>query len=241
MKKFKLLLLLLVALCLCSCSNVSSEQRKGPAMGSASGTLTHKGTTTKLVYAYAEDARDLLYEGAKINEVDILLSERPLSGIEPDKEIPYAVKMHIEEGELKDIYGYVNGVSVELIDLDLPDCPPRSGTLKIIGTSIEGNLRLSSGKCPNGDNQQNPNLAYETRFQAPINPPADKKIAVTARNGKPLPAGGGEAGKTALAYFAILKSSADLEVELAIARHHHVLEAADPGLAAVDQDARGGG
>ena len=90
MKQIKLLFLLFVALCTGSSSSASSQQTKGPAVGSrASGKITYKGITTKINHVYAQDTRDLLDEGMGVEEVDVLLSERSLSAIEPDKQIPY--------------------------------------------------------------------------------------------------------------------------------------------------------
>lgn len=226
MKQVKLLLLLFVAFYSGSCSSASSEQKKAPAVekapavaSTASGKMTYKGITTKLDQVYAQDTRDLLDEAEEIKEVDILLSERPLSAIEPDKQVPYAVKIHIDKEGQQKAFVYVNGVPVDIIDFTFPNCPPRSGTSKFVGRVLEGSLRLSSGDCAIQGEKQNPNLAYEASFKAPIQPPDDKKIAISVRDGRPLPASGGEAGKAALAYFAILKSSADLEIELAKARN----------------------
>ena len=223
MKEIQSMLLLFVVLCCCSCSSVSSEQiKETPVAGTASGKMTYKGKNTNLKYAFAQDDRDLLYEGDAIEEVVVLLSEQPLSGNQPHPQIPIALQIHLYNKKQKDAWVYIDGTSMDIISFPqrhgFPGCPAQTETLTFKGKVLEGSMRLSADKCLEEDEKQR-DLGYEVTIKAHINPPEDKKIALTPRNGKPLPAGGGEAGKTALAFFAVLKNSADLEIDLANARN----------------------
>ncbi|HEX9407115.1 MAG TPA: hypothetical protein VF975_07345 [Thermoanaerobaculia bacterium] len=187
-------LLILVALTVAAAGYGSDE-------GSANGTMTVGGKKTTLKYAVARNTPNHLEEGK--TDIAVLLSN-----------IPVTVEQFASIGDMMELAdsGRLTGVEVEIT----PDKKIISGTLYSPGFHLQGNsfsavgmhefkpttLKKTAlaGKLSTSHNSKFNEVpfSYSATFNASVKAP--KAAAAPKLKGTPLPAGGGEIGKTYLAF-----------------------------------------
>ncbi len=202
--------------------------------GTASGTVTGDGVTATMKYAWAK--REANPFDPKKTETVVLITDKPVDLAVWARNVRFQKFLWDEKVKLLILTindeRVANRVVVRL-EKNEQHLSASSGvvtleTYELTGDSVEGSISKKAADFPSTE------WTVSVRFKAPIVVPVDPlAFTIDARNGKPLPKGGGEPGKTWAEYHAAIENQDLAAIGKLLATHNNVF----PG-SVTDPDAK---